>query len=84
MRKSYRVKKSQDIREICGNDFNILKYIREKEGYSPKEISEELGISLRTIQRIERMDLSEEDVNISLKNLIRYLDCIGLKLVISR
>lgn len=82
--KSRGVYKSQPLSDIFGNDFNILKHRRELLGYDPEEYANHIGYNVRTIQRIERMKLDKESPDISLKSLLKYLDGLGLELVVRR
>lgn len=84
LHKTYKVKSSQGIKEVFNNDFNIMKYNREKLGYSPVDISKKTNYNLRTIQRIERMKLDGGPTDISLQSLLTYLDAVGLELRIAR
>lgn len=82
--KRYNLKKVQPIKEINGNDFNIISYNREKLGYSKEEIANKMGVSLRQIQRVERMYIGEGPCQLSLMFVLNYLDELGLEMVIRK
>lgn len=82
--KKYRAKRTQDVKSIFMNDFNILKYNREKAGYTQAEFAKKLGCDIRTVQRIERMNIEDKVNGISLRSLLSYLDELGLSLTIKK